>query len=134
MWLSYQDKDDFCSDCYQSFREHYDACVEEYPDVEHNSLECDEYSEIEYNFKQEHLEYVRKVLIDIERKLGQNIIDDIKLHIGNQDNEYEYDYDDDLPDDIVNEFTYELIARYCLGKQIEKCLTETGCCCFGCEL
>lgn len=116
------DNDSYCMECYDSFEAH---CQ----DAGSQDLMDDEIVEIEYYFNQEHLQFIKNKLNELKNELGQNVMDKLELEIGDSDNGYHYDYEIDG----VSYFEH-LLARYCLGRQIEACLTDNGVCTFGCEL
>lgn len=81
----------------------------------------------EYAFDLDDLQFIKSVVDDIGDKLGNNVLDELNLTIKkNSNDEFYYNYDK-LSGDESNHY---LIARYCLGKQIEHCLIEKGSCLF----
>ena len=119
----------FCNMCYQNFDEHLDAYIEEYENQTDILIEKDYYI-INFEFDDDDdLQRVQDILTEMKYQ-KPNLIDDLQLVIDDGDRGYEYTIE---WDDNENE-NDGFVARYCLGRQIEKCLIERGICNFDCEL
>lgn len=82
-----------------------------------------------YNFEEEHLEGVQEELKRIENKLGDKMAILDKFF---QDNEF---YNDKMLEDAgITREELSDYADYGLGKQIEECIIDNGCCSFEAEL
>ena len=123
----------FCNDCFQTFDEHHKQYLEDYDnDIQISNLINDDFSALRYEFTQNDLQKVQMVLKYIESKY-QSEIRDLELEI-DSDAAYEYTINGKINVDDDDYETKSFLARYCLGRQIEKCLIETGRCNFDCEL
>jgi len=84
---------------------------------------------IEYNFYEEHLEYVQAELKRIEDKLGD------KMQVITKFFEENISYSDKkLEEAGITDFELSEYADYGLGKKIEQCIISTGKCEFEAEL
>lgn len=120
------DNDSYCMECYDSFEAH---CQ----DAGSQDLMNNEIVEIDYSFvDEEHLQLIKNKLNEIANELGQDVIENLQFDITDTDG-YCYEIDDGFVDEISTS-RKELLARYCLGRQIEASLIDNGCCCFSCEL
>ena len=91
-------------------------------------------SDISYDFdKTEHLKTVLEALKEIEETLQTE--HDFKVQDLNFlcDEENSYEYDVDAPDTDGKRGMEDLIARWCLGSQIARCLEREGSCSFSCD-
>ncbi len=130
-------KDNYCKKCYSSYEEHYEAIDDE--ELQENYI-CNsplmyENNYIKYYFYDYELDFVtdklnkikNEITIDFD-KIGFRLIKDDKESI-----EYELDNFDYI-NNIKNEEQEILIARWCLGKQIEQSIKEKGYCEIYCEI
>ena len=144
---------EYCSDCYDSYDEHYKAYKDDdfYDDDDDDDVKLyyDEAGEIRFDFYKDEIEYVENQLELIENKLGQEFLNKINFKM-NKDDDYSYDLDYDIHShkrylskngfwNFDNEKDIEIdvdkyLARWCLGKQILQCLKDKGQCSFDCEL
>jgi len=120
----------YCTNCYNSLEEaqcmyekHYNK---ESPEVLYESSKDSVY----FKLNKSHLNQINYVLKSIKLSLDFEYLE-INLNI--QD-EYGYRYDVSYNKDLIK--THQLIDlyRYCLGKQIKKCLKKKKECCFIAEL
>jgi hypothetical protein len=129
-------KNNYCKECFSSYEEHFEQLDDDdklnYPSdcalvYENNYIKYYFY-EYELNFIINKLNIINKEMtIDIN-KLGFNLIKDEKDCI-----EYNIDNDEYL-ESITDEDQLNLIARWCLGKQIEKSILDKGYCEIYCEV
>lgn len=124
----------YCNDCYGSYEEHRQAIIDdEENDLEFNkrrkNLWRKDESEIYYTFKKRHIKKVEQIVKDLDKEVGQYIIG---YNIKDENDEIEYDYEN--IDDTIDKDKMELLARFCLGRQILYCLKKHYTCTFYAEL
>jgi hypothetical protein len=140
----------YCESCYDSYEQHIESIKEEYGSEKYEDTWYISESEICYDFCEENLEQVNKKIKELEEKVGKYMS---SFKIISENGEISYDIDItqiDLDDNYgvfcklqtSPEIMYklpisgendELVARLCLGKQIQYSLMEKGSCTFICE-
>jgi hypothetical protein len=141
----------YCTKCYNSFEEHVESIDDEYllEDIKNNNNLIYQNNYIKYYFENFELEYVKTKLNKLEKQIGQEIIDNIKLTIYDENNEqidinnkiekqkkkpsFAYDLNDTILKDL-DEDQKKIIAKWCLGKLIEHSIKELGYCEIYCEI
>lgn len=127
----------YCGECYSDFDAHFnDARNNE--DFEEDEEEQEqlirESSELQSFFNGSQLEEVRGHIADLEKVVSKFV----KSFTMNADSDYEYELklheeyegvDCGFTDKITRD-EIELLARWCLAKQVEKCIIDKGECIF----
>jgi hypothetical protein len=126
----------YCDNCYSDYETQFnelDECdvstLSGYPIREKYMLAYHS-NYIRYTFDKEELNHIKNKLNEIELEIGGDIINKLRYTI-DIENQYEYDLDELKPQDTIK---LELLARWCLGKQIESALINEDSCEFDCEL
>ena len=129
---SVENKDElYCSSCYSNYDEHY----EDYDNdniIKGELLACPS-NYISYSFDESELDFISNKLIELENKIGNDIISKLNFTI-DEENEFEYEIEDIDEINDENKTQSELIARWCLGQQIKKALENCCECNISCEL
>jgi hypothetical protein len=131
----------YCKKCYESLEEHVNKMKEEDEDMYINYLGCKnliyENNLVKYYFDKNELDYIKKKLHKLEEEIGKHIIDD--LHIVLFDNTkddcntcYDYEINEKCLEDMDDKI-FILVARWCLGKQIEFSIMNIDYCEIFCE-
>jgi len=132
----------YCDGCYESYEKHFDDAVEkghvEQDQKDEPKILIEEMDGSFYvTFEEEQLEEVQGHIADLEKVVSKFVAS----FTMNADSEYEYklklheeyeDADGNFTNKITRDET-ELLARWCLAKQVEKCLIDNGECGFTCE-
>ena len=120
------DETTYCEDCFESFEGH----IEEMKKNEEDDIKTwyVSESEIKYNFEESDLDRVKLKVCELEEIVG-HYMDSYKIEEADTEVLYSYDVPDDAPKSLL-----PLIAKLCLGKQIEYCLEKKGSCSFHAEL
>jgi hypothetical protein len=127
----------YCAKCFKNIEEHRQLCIEE------GYIEEDDVSEklwvinesiFEYEIELEDLHEIQETIENLNDIIGQYIE---VLTFKKKDKGYEYDFEltyayKNLESDVKKQKD-ELIARYCLARQIELCLLKKGECLMICE-
>jgi hypothetical protein len=119
----------FCKHCYNTYKEHLTAALEEDAIEDDHEPLYTETSMIRYTLtKEEHLSQITNF---IETVKDTPLFSKFTLSIDTKDNYYEYT----LERHTTELSTAELItlARFCLASQIAKCFKEQDTCCFDAE-
>ena len=131
----------YCDGCYESFEKHFDDAVEEghleQEDKDKPKILFGESDSFYIEFEEEQLEEVQGHIADLEKVVSKFVASftmdadsdykyEVKLH-------EEYESADWGFTDKINYNEKELLARWCLAKQVEKCLIDNGECGFTCE-
>jgi hypothetical protein len=132
----------YCDGCYESYEQHFNDAVEEgeleQEDKNKPKILIEEIDGSFYvTFEEEQLEEVQGHIAELEKVVSKFV----KSFTMNAESDYEYDLKvhDEYGDEACNftdKITYneiELLARWCLAKQVEKCLIDNGECGFTCE-
>ena len=139
----------YCHDCYSSYEDHY-ASLDE-PDK--SNIQFEEpiifKTDIQYTFDNSELKYVTKQIEQIQNEiiketsnefnnLGISFIDKLKYEFDMNSDYYEYDIEIDFISSVYTDDKYnhilELIARWALGKQIQKALENCDECIINCQI
>lgn len=127
----------YCKECYADFDEHFNDALENEDfeeDEEEQKVLTRESSELQSFFKGEQFEEVRGHIADLEKVVSKFV----KSFTMNAESDYEYElklheeYEGancGFTDKITHE-EIELLARWCLAKQVEKCIIDKGECIF----
>lgn len=132
----------YCNNCYLNYEYHFnvlDECdiksLEKNPFGIHSLLAYPS-NYIRYHFDKTELNFIKNKLNEIESYIEGDIMTRLTYTI-DVENQYEYDLDElviaelEKPHDAIK---LELLARWCLGKQIETALINEDSCEFDCEL
>ena len=135
----YDGESNYCRNCFSSYKEHLDYLVdngdvdeddkEEYINEEKELYEED--NNYEMRFEGGQLVEVEGHIKILEEKIG-HLIKDFTMKDETDGYEYEMDYEYP-PFKECSKDNKELIARYCLARQVAICLKEKGECSFDCE-
>lgn len=129
------DDSSYCKDCYENYEKHLeDSIDDEYSDV---IIEGQFFDMV---FKDDQLKEVQQHIIE----LNKSVLKFIKSFKIDAKSEYEYDFEiNDIYkcksnpfgsfNDLVSKHDMELIARWCLARQVRQCLIDKGECVFNCE-
>jgi len=120
------DETTYCEDCFDSFEQHIEE-MKGNGDDDTKTWYVSE-SEIKYNFEESDLDTVKERVCDLEEMVG-HYMDSYTIEENDTEIEYSYEVPKDTPDGLL-----PLIAKLCLGKQIEYCLEKNGSCSFQAEL
>ncbi len=141
----------YCNQCYSTYQEHYDDLddddKENIDDEEDDDAEDDDAEDndkkkllahpsghIKYEFDESDLEYIKLILSKLESEIGIDVITQLNFTIDeNENDEFEYDINNDVVKNI-DDIKAELIARWCLGKQIKKAIDTVEYCTIFCEI
>jgi hypothetical protein len=93
------------------------------------TLETEGAEEVSYTFDESHVEFIGKTLNDLESKIPEF---DITI---DEDDDYSYSFSDEdwVKIQKLDKSVQELVARWCLGKQLESYLDTFDTCTFRCE-
>jgi hypothetical protein len=126
----------YCNNCFSTYDDHINSLDDYDVKCVDNKLIAYMSNHIKYIFEADELEFVQSVLKKLEEEIGKDNISKLHLDISSEEGDFEYDIDmneiEDNKEDTKD--INELIARWCLGKQIEAALTEVGSCIIHCEL
>jgi hypothetical protein len=125
---------DYCINCFPDYETHINSM----DDCDKSSLDTIQLSYnsyyINYDFDASDLEFINYKLELLENKIGYNLIEKLNLIIDNEENNFEYNIDFNILNNIVDDEILKIIARWCFGKQIQKAIIMTGNCNINCEL
>ncbi len=130
----------YCKECYNSLEEQVDSLEDEdnISSYKENDTLIYENNYIKYNFESIELKYIQNQLKKLEKiiNIDTNLLNiTFKNKINNEQLEGNYEYYinyDSIKD--LDDNQCELIARWCLGKQIEHCIIQLGHCKMVCEV
>jgi hypothetical protein len=126
----------FCDDCFDSFDDAFEEAknqgfIDENANKELEDVLLYESNYIDMKFEGHQIEKLQGHIEELYQKIGHYI----NKFTMNKDDDYECDIeltnDNNIPQD---ELELELIARWCLAKQVEQCIIDKGECEFECEL
>ena len=100
---------------------------------------------VKYIFKKHELKYIYKILNELEEEIGKKLIEYLNFTFEveeddendkKEENEFfEYSINNDIfTDEKKYKDKFELIARWCLGKQIKECIENKYECEIFCEI
>ena len=124
---------EYCHSCYSNYEDHYECLDECDISCIDDKLLAHRSNHIKYEFDSTELDFINSVLEKLENEIGKDNIEHLKLSIKDEDGEFEYDLDNDIIN-VLSDSTNELIARWCLGKQIVTALEKLEYCNIYCEL
>ena len=124
----------YCNDCFHCFEDAFEEAknqgfIDEDANKELEDVLLYESNYVVINFEGHQLKEVQGHIENLFEKIGIHI----KKFTMNKDEDYEYDIELSNEDNIQKE-ELELIARWCLAKQIEQCIIDKGCCEIECEV
>ena len=133
-------KKPYCDGCYADFDEHFNDALENEDfteEEEEQKVLIRESSEFQSFFKGEQLEEVQGHIADLEKVVSKFVAS----FTMDADSDYEYklklheEYEgaDCGFTDKIKHDEIELLARWCLAKQVEKCIIDNGTCIFTCD-
>lgn len=127
----------YCEECYADFDEHFNAAFEDGDldeEQEEQKILTQDDNELQNSFTGEQLEEVQGHIADLEKVVSKFVAS----FTMNADSEYEYELklhekyegaDCGFTSEIKSD-EIELLARWCLAKQVEKCIIDKGECIF----
>lgn len=126
------DDSSYCERCNDNHEEHLEKVKDE--GFEDLITECESFDMV---FNGDQLKEVQEHIAELDK----TALKFIKSFTMNADSEYEYDFEvkdeyackDRDFNDKVSKREIELIARWCLAKQVEQCLIDNGGCIFNCD-
>ena len=125
------DYNDYCINCFPDYDSHKNS-MDDYDKSSLNSIKLAYKSNyIKYEFNAADLEFIKIKLDMLENEIGYDLIEKLNLTIGDN-NGFEYYINYNILNN--NDALLKIIARWCLGKQIEKAIIMTGNCNINCEL
>jgi hypothetical protein len=124
----------FCDDCFDSFNDAFEEAknqgfIDENASKELEDVLLYESNYIDMKFEGHQLVEIQGHIEELHNKIGNHI----KNFTMNKEEDYEYDIELANEDNIEKK-DLELIARWCIAKQIEQCIIDKGECEFECEL
>jgi hypothetical protein len=122
----------YCTNCFSDYDTHLNGLDYIDKNAIDNKLLAYPFNYVLYEFDNSDLDYLTMKLNELENEIGKNIIDNLNYTI-NILNYFEYDINKSALD-YLDESKLILVARWCLGKQIECAIINNNYCEINCEL
>ncbi len=128
----------YCTNCFSDYSSHLNMLDECDLQVVKTDTDNKNYilaysnNYVNYVFDKTELNNIKDKLNELQYEIGEEIITKLNYTI-DIENQYEYTINDYILMNINDETKKELLARWCLGKQIETALINEDICNFDCE-
>ena len=124
----------YCNDCFDCFEHAFEEAknqgfIDEDTNKELENVLLYKSDYIDIIFEGHQIKELQGHIENLFEKIGTHV----KKFTMNKEEDYEYDIELSNEDNIQKE-ELELIARWCLAKQIEQCIIDKGCCEIECEV
>ncbi len=124
----------YCYDCFCDYDAHFNSINYDDKLALESELLAFKLNHVKYNFDISDLEFINTKLEELENIIGRDIINNLEFKTDDEENYFEYYLNYSALDNIIEDSIIKIIARWCLGKQIQTAIINAGYCYMDCEL